>query len=183
MDEEVWRWVVGYEGLYMVSNHGRVMSIPTIIEKGNGITVLVDGRLIKPSAIRKGYLQVALTKNGKQKPMRVHRLVAEAFIPNRLGLPCVNHIDENKANNVVGNLEWCDVEYNNRYGTRNERISRKIGKPVLMTRGGLVVREYPSVSAAYDLTGISSGHISECCNGKRHSAGGYEWKYKENKND
>lgn len=178
-NKELWRWVVGYEGLYMVSNLGNVMSAPSTFNKQDGTIVQNDGRMLAPALNVKGYPSVALTKDGKQKTITVHRLVAKAFIPNKYGYDCVNHIDENKTNNTIGNLEWCDVDYNNNYGTRNERISRKTGKPVLMIKENSVVREYPSVSAAYDLTGISSGHISECCNGIRGSAGGYQWKYKK----
>ena len=178
-DKEIWRWVDGYEGLYMVSSHGNVMSAPTAITKSDGTIVHIDGRMLSSGLNKKGYPSVSLTKDGVAKTIVVHRLVAKAFIPNKYEYDCVNHIDEDKTNNTVGNLEWCDVYYNNNYGTRNERISRKTGKPVLMMKKDSVIREYPSVSAAYDLTGISPGHISECCNGKRGSAGGYQWKYKK----
>ena len=110
MKKEYWKSVVGYEGLYMVSNWGRVKSIKFGKE-----------RILKPVTNSSGYLLVGLYKNNIEKKYSVHRLVAEAFIPNPYNLPQVNHKDENKQNNVVSNLEWCTHEYNNTYGTRIER--------------------------------------------------------------
>ena len=108
---EQWRPIEGYEGLYEVSNLGRVKSLKCGRE-----------RILKPQMKKKGYLQVGLRKEGKYKMFKVHRLVAQAFIPNPEGLPQINHKDENPSNNRVENLEWCDSKYNNNYGTHNERI-------------------------------------------------------------
>lgn len=116
MRKEYWRPVVGYDGLYMVSNLGRVKSL-NYMHTGKEHLL----RLLKNGG---GYLQVDLWNCGKMKRYSVHRLVAMAFIPNPDNLPQVNHKDEDKLNNCVDNLEWCDGKYNSNYGTRNERISK-----------------------------------------------------------
>ena len=114
MNEE-WRDIEGYEGLYQVSNLGRVKSLNCRGHKGciGILTPRFDG---------KGYEMVALYKEGKARNTKVHRLVAQAFIPNPNNYPQVNHKDEDKTNNCVDNLEWCDTQYNNTYGTRIERM-------------------------------------------------------------
>ena len=166
MMEEIWKDVVGYEGLYEVSNLGRVRR---------------DGKILKPTKIKNGYLYVGLHKNGIQKTVRVHRLVASAFIPNPQNLPCVNHKDEDKTNNAVDNLEWCTSQYNANYGTRNERVAEKLSKPILQyDLNGNFIREWPSASKVEEETGISNGNISMCCLGRYgfKTAGGFVWRYK-----
>ena len=113
-DKEIWRDIVGYEGLYKVSNFGRIKSLPR-----NG-TVKYE-RLLRQKVSNKGYCIVALSKHNKTKYKRVHRLVAEAFLDNAKDLPLINHKDENKLNNYVDNLEWCDAQYNMTYGVHAER--------------------------------------------------------------
>ena len=114
LDREIWRDVVGYEGLYKVSNFGRIKSLPR-----NG-TVKYE-RLLRQKVTNKGYCTVALSKHGKIKYKMVHRLVAEAFLDNPKDLPQVNHKNENKLKNYVDNLEWCDAHYNMTYGVHAER--------------------------------------------------------------
>ena len=109
--EEIWADIEGYEGLYQISNLGRVWSIRKEIYRKVG--------LIGP------YLSVSLTKDGHYDTFTIHRLVAKAFIPNPLDLPQVNHKDENPLNNCVDNLEWCDAKYNCNYGGRNSKIGDK----------------------------------------------------------
>ena len=116
--EEIWRPVVGYEGLYEVSSLGRVRSL----DKYDSINRFCEGRILKLSSDRLGYLRAQLYSNSKRKSFLVHRLVAQAFIPNPDNLPQVNHIDENPSNDNVENLEWCDGKYNVNYGTRIDRI-------------------------------------------------------------
>lgn len=106
--EEIWRDIPGYEGLYEVSSYGSVRN-------------LVTGKLIKSSLKKDGYSRVCLSKNGLRKCMNIHRLVAQAFIPNPDCFPQVNHKDENKANNRVDNLEWCTSKYNVNYGSAQKR--------------------------------------------------------------
>lgn len=115
--EEIWKDIKGYEGKYQVSNYG---SVKTLNYRRTG-----TARLLIPKN-DKGYLAVGLYKNGKRKMFLIHRLVAEAFIPNPENLPQVNHIDEDKTNNYVENLEWCTQSYNNNYGTRLKRVSESL---------------------------------------------------------
>lgn len=167
---EQWRDIEGYEGLYQVSDWGRVKSL-------NYLHTGVE-RLLVGIKNKDGYLRVCLWKDGKRKWCKVHRLVTQAFIPNPYGLPQVNHKDENPANNVVSNLEWCDCKYNINYGTHNERIAKALSKPVYQyTKDGSLVRSYPSVREAERRTGYRNSTISECCNGKQKSAYGYLWSY------
>ena len=171
MIKEYWKPVVGYEGLYMVSNWGRVKSIKFGKE-----------RILKPGTNNYGYLLVKLCKDGKVKAFTVHRLVAEAFLPNPHNYPCVNHKDENKQNNVVSNLEWCTHEYNNTYGTRIERVAEKTtngkcSKPVLQyTLNGEFVREWES-TAECGRNGFNQGNVVTCCQGKLKKYKGFIWRY------
>ena len=174
-DNEEFRDIEGYEGLYQVTSYGRVFS-------------LISGKFLRPKKERNYYLRVGLCKNGKQKLYLVHRIVATAFIHNPLNYKEVNHKDENPSNNHVSNLEWCDARYNCNYGTRNERILQhpntciKQLKSVLQfTRQGEFVAEFPSIHEAERQTKIPQSNISMCCNGdKKYShAGGYVWRYKE----
>ena len=125
-ENEVWKDVVGYEGLYKVSDRGNVYSVVRISSIGRRI----GGLILKPRSLRNGYLHVNLCKNGKVKTKSIHRLVAEAFIPNPNNFPEVNHLDENKINNELSNLEWCTSKYNSNYGTSIERIVKKTSKKV-----------------------------------------------------
>ena len=119
MEEEIWKDIKGYEKLYQVSNLGRVRSFPRkYANYGNEIKIL-------KGLNNRGYLRVSLSKNGKCKMFSIHRLVAEAFIPNPNNYSCVNHKDENPSNNNVKNLEWCSINYNCNYGNRNKKIAEK----------------------------------------------------------
>ena len=122
MIEEIWRPIEGYEGLYEVSNTGQVRSLNRYV-KGKGKSYrLQKGKMLSPIKNKDGYLQVNLCCNGKNKMFLVHRLSAQAFLPNPDNLPEINHKDEDKTNNIVDNLEWCDRSYNNNYGTRKDKV-------------------------------------------------------------
>ena len=168
MAEEIWCPIKGYEGLYEVSDKGRVKSV------GYG-----KERIMKLSRDKDGYLIVGLCKNGEQKKCKVHRIVAQTFTPNPDNLPEVNHKDENKENNSVQNLEWCDRKYNYNYGTRIQRISEKHSKPVLQfTKDGEFVKEWKSARDVKITLNYSQGNISSCCTGKLKSAYNFIWKFK-----
>lgn len=185
---EVWKSVVGYENLYEVSNCGRVRSVDrvTIGNKPSmrGSTLYhFKGKMLK-QANRKGagmpYKQVVLYKNKTHKTVSVHRLVAEAFIPNPDGLPQVNHKDENPSNNNVYNLEWCTCKYNVNYGTATDRRASKTRsnaynqKPVICVNTGI---SYQNSCEAERETGVNANNIKECCKGNYNSAGGFKWEY------
>ena len=156
--------VVGYEGLYAVTSCGKVWSY----KNKKFLNPYTDGC--------RGYLQVNLCKDGKVKTYKIHRLVAEAYIPNPDNLPQVNHKDENKTNNCLQNLEWCDAKYNNNYGTRIEKSSNSLKKPILQfTLDGEFVREWPS---ATDVGRVAVKSINNCLKGRHKTAYGYIWKYK-----
>lgn len=173
MNNEVWKDIKDYEGHYQVSDKGRVKSIKFRKEI-----------IMKPERNKSGYLAIGLRKNGEHKLFKVHRLVAIAFIPNPDNLPQVNHKDENKENNSVENLEWCDSKYNINFGIHNQRISEKLtngkrSKPVLQfTKDGEFIQEWKSGHDVERNLGYNQRNISSCCLGKIKSAYGYVWKYK-----
>lgn len=172
MRKEYWRQVVGYEGLYEVSNIGRVKSLN--YHQTGKEAILKTGRKGRCDKFGHRYSSVSLSKNGKVKCMSVHRLVAEAFIPNPNNLPEVNHINEDKTDNRVENLEWCTGKYNCNYGRRNDGIRRSIEQCSL---DGKLIKVWQSISEVFRQLGYSTSHISECCRGKRGAAYGYIWRY------
>lgn len=177
MDNEIWRDVVGYEGLYIVSN------------KGNVDSIRYPRRKRLHQNVQQGYHFVILCNNTDRKHKAVHRLVAEAFIPNHDSLKNeINHIDENPSNNNVENLEWCDRRYNMNYGTQKQRsletgrargVRTRGVRVVQLTKDGREVARYLSLKDAQRATGVDSTTISKCCSGyfQRKSAGGYIWMY------
>lgn len=122
--EELWKPVPGFDGMYEVSNMGRVKSCKRTRKSKAGSLSNVQERILKPRSDKNGYLEVALSKDGKLHYYRCHRLVAIAFIPNPNHFPVINHKDEDVTNNVVNNLEWCSVSYNTRYSVY--KVSQKV---------------------------------------------------------
>lgn len=162
--KEIWKEIKDYEGLYWVSNLGRVKS---------------STKILKNRLSKRGYYIVTLYKNAKGVTKTVHRLVAKAFIPNPDDLPQINHKDENKLNNNVDNLEWCTAKYNCNYGSHNSKLGLalkgKAGRPGKAVHCIDLDIIYASASEATRQTGIK--HIDEVCSGKRESAGGMWWEW------
>ena len=154
---ETWKEIKDYEGLYWVSNLGHIKNR--------------HNRILKLE-IRQDYYSVDLCKNGKRKKIRIHRLVAETFIPNPKKLSQVNHKDENKLNNAVSNLEWCDNTYNSHY-SKHEDLSVYCFD---------LDKYFKSASEAAVRTGICRTSILKCCHGQLHRAGGKLWCYSKDKN-
>jgi len=170
-----WKEVKGTNGLYLVSEDGQIFSVQS-------------NRVLKSQRQKNGYYRIELNYGGKSHREFIHRLVAEAFIPNPNNYPVVNHKDENPSNNHADNLEWCTHEYNSNYGTRNERIvanrEYKIGwnhaqsKPVKQfDLDGNLIHEYGSCGMAAILTGLDVKSISKCALGKLKQYAGYGWSY------
>jgi hypothetical protein len=177
---EHWKDVVGYEGLYQVSNMGNVRSLDRVIQQEGKSPYVWEGRMLSPASDRYGYKQAHFLVKGERKHPYVHRMVAEAFIPNPNGYKEVNHMDENPGNNRVDNLEWCDRVYNVRYGTGQERRAAKIRRPIIQKDlSGNVVHEWGSLTECQRETWMLTGHI---CRALKHypmydTAYGYIWEY------
>lgn len=184
---ELWKACAGYEGLYEVSNVGRVRSLrrkTRIADK--------ESNVMKLKTDDHGYYRVNLHKDGKCKGELVSRLVAQTFIPNPCNLPHVGHDDDNKKNNTVDNLYWTDAKENNNHNGKMERFQKlhreKIGqiadalsKPVIcIDRSTKEMRFYKSMQEAARIEGADSGKISMCCLGLRKSHRNKEWRYAVN---
>lgn len=179
---EIWEDIDNYIKLYQVSNMGRIRSLDHTRKAGTG-SYVQKGQIIKPY-ITRGYFHVKLTKEGKVRDFQVHRLVAQTFICNQQNKPQVNHIDGNKLNNCVNNLEWCTQSENMVhaykiglekpiYGRENPRAKRVIQYNL---QGGFI-SEYMSTMEAERKTKIKHANISRCCKGRYKTAGGYKWEY------
>ncbi|QOR58314.1 HNH endonuclease [uncultured phage cr106_1] len=170
---EIWKDIVGYEGLYKVSNLGRIKN--------------KKDRLLSPYHNTNGYISVDLYKNGKVNKLRVHRIVAEAFILNPNNLPIINHKNEDKTDNSVSNLEWCNYSYNLSYGNRVEKMfktrldknTKTAQKEVIQyDLEGNILNIFTSISEASKLTGISCGAIWQSCKKGHITNKKFKWNYK-----
>lgn len=173
---ELWKPVVGYEGLYEVSNLGRVKSLP---RKGT------KGGLLTPSySNSKHYAHIPLTKNGELRTTSLHRVVASAFVPNPENKSQVNHINGDKTNNRADNLEWVTNKENvdhametGLWKCRPEEAIEARMAGVFQKMNGEVIAMYPCVKYAQYITGVCNQNIFKVCQGKRRSAGGFEWEF------
>lgn len=162
---ERWKFIEGFDGHYQISDKGRVKRTET-------------GAILKPSVSTNGYLFVNPYKNGKNYPKNIHRLVAEAFLPNPHNFTEVNHKDEDKTNNDISNLEWCDRSHNINHGNRNVKVARKLSKAVVqIDLNGNNVNEFYGLHEAQKQTGVDFRSIQACCKKRIKSTGGYVWRY------
>lgn len=182
---ELWKDIKGYEGFYQVSDMGRVRSLNRIDNIGRRLT----GKILIQMTDKDGYLMLGLSKQSKSKKHKVHRLVACAFIPNKECKPEVNHIDENKKNNYLKNLEWSTRKENENHGTKRERTSKSFdyialaqirSKTVIQSDlNGNLVKEWGSLAEINRTLGYSCGNISSCCNGKLKKVYNSVWSFKK----
>ena len=170
---EIWRDIPGYAGIYQISNFGRVRNLNW--HKSHKTKILN----LKPD--NSGYVKLRIKK---EKTLKVHRLVALAFIPNPDGLPQINHKNENKADNRVENLEWCTAQYNVLYNGNAQMIGKKLlngpcSKPVAMidTKTGEILRVFPSTTEIERQLGFDRSNINKCCRKERKIANGYGWEF------
>ena len=182
----MWKEVKDYEGIYEVSDNGEIRSLGRFVTN-NGTEVWIEGTMKTTRQTKQGYVLVDLWKDGKGKTYKVHRLVAEAYIPNPEGKETVNHIDGNKANNNVSNLEWAtQKEQNLHFYQHNLKSKENVNKAIqsMNRANSKKVRcietnvEYPSANDAGRTLGKSDGSaIVACCRGKRKVAYGFTWEY------
>ncbi len=173
--EEIWKDVVGYEGLYQVSNTGKVRSL-------NYRAVKNRVHELTPKTNNSGRLWVELFKDGIARQHLIHRIVGNAFIPNPYKFEEINHKDENPKNNNVDNLEWCTREYNVRYynerhpsGNRNGKLKKLAINQI--SGDGTIIRQWNNAREVFVQTGMSASSITDCCRGKRKTAYGFRWQY------
>ena len=180
-DNEIWKDVNEYEGYYKVSNFGEIKSCLRTVKHGLGnANRTIKSRIIKPYNDNHGYHIVSLSKDGKVKKHKVHRLVAEAFISNPENKPTVNHLNEIRNDNRASNLEWATYKENNDHGGHNERVSKTLSNPIeQLDENGNKISCFQSVRDASLATGINIMNIKSCLSHKnRLFAGGYQWRYK-----
>jgi len=187
MNKEKWEIIDGYEGKYHVSSKGKIIAITRICRNTDNT---INNKRIKEWSNKKGYVFVSLIKNGHTKNYRIHRLVAQTFIPNPKNKPQVNHINGIKTDNRVENLEWVTDSENKRHGYRTGLLipfmpmkGKKGAKcpnsrPVLqMNLAGTPIYIYSSSKEACLVTGVSRLLLSKCLNGKKENALDFKWRY------
>ena len=183
---EEWKDVPRYEGIYQVSNFGRVKSLERYRVGNMGSPTLVKEKILKPKVDRYGYFVSTLSKDGKMNCFTIHRLVAMTFVPNKNVdlFTQVNHIDGNKKNNICSNLEWCDGKHNMQEAIR---LGLRGGKPYnpridsipinQFDNNGILIKNYVNLAEASRETGILKSSLSNCLNGRSKSSGGFIWEY------
>ena len=189
MNNEIWKDIELYEGLYQVSNKGNVRSVDRLVNGPNGVRKF-KGKVLKQYK-RGSYSKITLSKDSMVKTYDVHRLVAKAFIPNPNNYQQVNHKNENGCDNRVDNLEWCTAKYNANYGTRNKRvgdklkgrlckdeIKHKFGHAVIAYKDNIIVGVYYSINECSKKLGIDRHSILYVLQGKYTQTKGYIIKYK-----
>lgn len=176
---EIWKDVIGLEGIFQVSNMGRIRSLDKYANVCGGGKRLVKGRILKPIKLQNGYYEAQFHHKGERTIYLLHRLVALHFIENPLNLPEVNHKDENPQNNKVENLEWCTSKYNANYGTRNIRMmeNREFVSVIQLDKNGNTIKQWNKMTDACKETGADISSMIRVCKGKQDTCVGYKWKY------
>lgn len=173
LKNEQWKQIVGYENSYLISNYGRIKSLERKIHNKT-----YKEKIMKLEISKDGYLRVDLYKNTNKKHKKVHRLVAQAFLNNYNEKCCINHKDENKHNNLINNLEICNYSYNINYGTRNQRVAKKLSKKINQYDiNGNFIKTWNSMMEIKRELNIEPSYISYCCNNKLKQAKGFIFKY------
>ena len=179
--EEIFKDIVGFEGIYQISNFGQVRSLEKIVEGKNGCKRLLKEKLLKISKNGIGYLYVCLHKDKKQYIKKIHRLVAETFIPNPENKPDVDHINTIRTDNRVKNLRWCTRKENCNNKKTLKNYSKAKSKPIIqLAKNGRFVKRYDSATDCQRQTGFNHSHICSCCKGERKTSNGFKWMYEDN---
>ena len=177
-EKEIWQDIKGYEGFYKISNYGRIKSLSTEYKMPNGGIAKREGRILKQSKNKiNNYRVVTLSYQGRKR-FYVHRLVAYTFIPNLKNFPQVNHIDGNKDNNNIWNLEWCSAKQNVQHAIKNNLRKNQCRSVKQYDINGNFIKEWKSIAEASMTLHIPSPNIINCCKGKCKIIGGYIWRYK-----
>ena len=191
--EEIWKDIPGFEGLYQVSNLGRIKSLERFV-RNNGGCYKIKERILKPQKDKENYLMVNLWKENKGKTMKIHRLVAQAFIPNPESKPEIDHIDTHKTNNRADNLKWATrIENANNPISKNHHLNAIKGekhpwygkkgkecfnsKVIFQIKDDILIDKWYGMAEAERATGVNKSCISKCCIGKFKSAYGFRWIY------
>lgn len=184
MKKEIWKDVVGYEGFYQISSLGRVKSMERLVVDSIGRKIPIHERMMKIFVDkRSGYPFVSLSKDGGNEKICIHTLIANAFIPNPESLPCVNHIDQDRGNSVLENLEWCTYSYNNTYGEANAKRKESLRKTLtgkhkliyqFTTDGELVKIYVHGVNRFEEELGFT---IQDCLDGRCKTSHGFVFSY------
>lgn len=186
MREEIWKDVPNYEGLYQISNLGRVKSLERQRKSGYNSICLVKEKILKTKIDRYGYSTHPLCKDSKVKYITTHRLVCMAFVENTnpIKFNQINHIDGNKLNNSPDNLEWCDAKHNTKEALRLGLRGGKVYNPRVDSskidqfyKTGELVKTYISLAEAERVSGVLKTAINNCLNGRSKTSGGFVWKY------
>lgn len=178
---EEWIAIEGFEGRYEISSMGRVKSVRRYVKNGKGQRVVPEN-IIYQDTLRTGYCQVHLYKDGRSYAKAVHRLVAMAFMAPVDGKPYINHIDGDKTNNRVDNLEWCTNNENQLHAIKigafwHTGEAHPRARPVMQLKDGARVKVWNCINDAVRNLGISQSNIVACCTGRRKTAGGFQWNY------
>ena len=183
--DSIFKPIKGFENMYEISNYGIIKSVDRNIICKDGQIKPIKSRYIRPADNGSGYKFVYLWKDNKQHRYYVHRLVDETFIPNPDNLPEINHIDNNKNNNHVNNLEWCSYGQNIKHAYKtglkvatSNHLKRKI---LQYDKNMNFIKEWECTKDVQRSLGIYHSNISVCCEGRQKTAGGYIWRYADDR--